>query len=251
MKLISGLVTIAIAADGTKKVPPRHPLQRLKTIKTFFVQYVDEIMTPMKIANSSLKINPEKFKARMINMTVRMENAFNRPTCGYFDSSTQHGGPDPMPNHRENGKPRNRRNTDDDDDEEVNGEDQENNLVVVAACAVAPAWTVHDLRADCCDASAVYYAANTSGCDETAAAAATAAAAGGKFRAKGGKAKKSQWDRLAQDPTLKFKQILTGTRKWAERYIGNCGGQRKQNLIKNRTKSMLNRMLAKLELTQY
>jgi hypothetical protein len=38
-----------------------------------------------------------------------MLSAYNRPTCGFFDESLKHGGPDTNPELRPNGKPRNQR----------------------------------------------------------------------------------------------------------------------------------------------
>ena len=46
----------------------------------------------------------------------QMEAAFNRPTCGYYSGEGKHGGPDPNPEFKENGKPRNRRTADNEDD---------------------------------------------------------------------------------------------------------------------------------------
>jgi len=238
MKLISGLVTIAIAADGTKKVPPRSPTDRLKTLTTFFVNYADEVMTPMKLAKPSLRVNPEKFKARMINLTGRMERAYNRDTCGFFDPSTQHGGPDPNPENRENGKPRNRRDTDTDEENAVvEFESLVGSEVVIAACATAVWDTATDGILDtCCKLKTDFYTDNENSCIMRPKA------------GKGSKGKKTHWERLSNDPKLKFKQMMTGTRKWADRYIGNCSGQRKNNIIKNKTKSILIKMMAKLEL---
>jgi len=237
MKLISGLVTIAIAADGTKKVPPRNPLQRLATLTEFFINYADEVIAPLKAANPSLRVNPEKFVARMVALTGRMERAYNRPTCGYFDPSTTHGGPDPNPGHRENGNPRNRRQAEG-EGEAVTSEDLDNNAVVEAEC-VGAVFTEISFQSDCCKLqTGTFYADNKDECDKLPRA------------GKGGKGKKTHWERLSNDPFLKFKQMMTGTRKWADRYIGNCSGQRKNNIIKNKTKSLLINMMAKLELNQ-
>jgi len=234
MKLISGLVTIAIAADGTKKVPPRNPLQRLATLTEFFINYADEVIAPLKAANPSLRVNPEKFVARMVALTGRMERAYNRPTCGYFDPSTTHGGPDPNPGHRENGNPKNRRDA---EGEAVTSEDLDNKAVVVEACNDKTFIGI-TYQESCCDLKADFYVANKASCDAMPRA------------GKGGKGKKTHWERLSNDPFLKFKQMMTGTRKWADRYIGNCSGQRKNNIIKNKTKSLLINMMAKLELNQ-
>ena len=40
-----------------------------------------------------------------------------------------------------------------------------------------------------------------------------------------------------EDPCQGIKQIMTGFRKWAERYIGGCGGQKKkQHQVKRANK---------------
>jgi hypothetical protein len=39
-------------------------------------------------------------------MTANMLSAYNRPNCGFYDSSLTNGGPDPNPMLRPNGKPR-------------------------------------------------------------------------------------------------------------------------------------------------
>ena len=92
----------------------------------------------------------------------RMLRAFNREKCGYFDATNlPHGGPDPDPHLRPNGKPRNplRKRRSDSDDYE--GED------------------------------------------------------GSLLR----------YDRT--NPLTGIKQITTGYRKWAQRFINECGGQRR------------------------
>ena len=55
------------------------------------------------------------------------------------------------------------------------------------------------------------------------------------------------WDRYnREDPAIGIKQITTGYRKWADRYLSQCGGQRKNAWIKNRMNKWNNKLQAKL-----
>merc|ERR1719383_924378 len=58
--------------------------------------------------------------------------------------------------------------------------------------------------------------------------------------------KKNAYDRLANEPSLKWRQICTGTRKWVQRYINNCGGQRKNNVGVRRVRRLYNTWNEKL-----
>merc|ERR1712212_299450 len=49
-----------------------------------------------------------------------------------------------------------------------------------------------------------------------------------------------------EDPSIGIKQITTGYRKWADRYLSQCGGQRKNAWIKNRMNKWNNKLQAKL-----
>jgi hypothetical protein len=215
MKIIAGLA-IAVAANE-KKVPPRDPMQRLNTLRRFMTNFATEVATP--IAGAGYAGRLEK---RMHNMVDSMGSAYERPTCGYFDSSSKHGGPDPNPNERPNGKPRNRRFAAEDLQEELEAE-----------CANGLANVSDTVANECCLYVDGWSEANEAFCSKG-------------VRAK--KGKKDPWDRLSDDPALKWKQIMTGCRKWAERYIGNCAGQRKKNLIKHRTKRVFAKVNEKLGL---
>jgi len=211
MKLISSLAIALVAADE-KKVPPRHPLNRLNTLRTFITNFADDVIMPA-IDNRKYA---DRFVRQMHGMMDNMENAYNRPNCGYYDPNSKHGGPDPNPDVKPNGKPRARRDAEEDThfDDQQSFEDEcakgwENNNAVV--------------RGECCDGVASYAAANADECASLPA-----------VRRKGNK--KTPWDRLSQDPALKWKQIMTGTRKWADRYINNCSGQRKKQHVSKRTK---------------
>ena len=129
----SGAVLFALASADDKKVPPRHPLQRLERL----TQFTDEIL------DAWFQFLPSKdaWKAKFHNNAERMETNFSRGNqrCGHYDENQlPHGGPAER-----------KRRADDD-----------------------------------------------------------------VFR----------YDR--EDPATGTKQITTGFRKWAERYISACHGQR-------------------------
>jgi len=138
MKLSGLFVTIAAVAhaeDGDRKVPPRHPLQRLNRLVEFAHENLDmwfHFLPSQEVWKTKFQINAE-----------RMERNFNRDNqrCGFYDEhQLPHGGP----------KDRRRRDVD----------------------------FLDDLRYN------------------------------------------------REDPAEGTKQITTGFRKWAERYISTCSGQR-------------------------
>jgi len=232
MKLISGLSVFAFVAAQNKKVPPRNPEQRLGTLSEFFVKFTEEVVAPFTGDGYAGRLN-----TRMQGMTSSMLAAYNRPNCGYFDDSSKHGGPDPNPNVRPNGKPRNRRSTDED------------NAAVVAEQCKNIKWSemTEKLQQDCCDSDHNPDPLFSAGgeCLDGKCDLACQIMEGKRSKGKG-KGKKSHWDRLSNDPQTKWKQIMTGCRKWAERYIGNCGGQRKNKLITNRTKKVYEKVNTKM-----
>jgi hypothetical protein len=218
MKIITGLA-IAVMANE-KKVPPRSPTQRLSTLRRFMSNFANEVAAP--IAGDGYAGRLEK---RMHGMVDSMGRAYERPTCGFYDPNTKHGGPDPNPEIRPNGKPRNRRFAAEDMQEDLEAE-----------CAKGWDGINETLQAECCAYSDSFASANSANCNAIASS------------RSGGRGKKDPWDRLSSDPALKWKQIMTGCRKWAERYIGNCAGQRKNKLIKNRTKRVFGKVNEKLGL---
>lgn len=228
MKLISGLSVALVAAN--KKVPPRTPEQRLGTLSDFFVKFTDEVVTPVAGAKYAGRLN-----GRMQRMTDGMLAAYNRPNCGYFDASSKHGGPDPNPGVRPDGKPRNRRSMDEDNAEIVQQRCDEVN------------WDdmTDELQGECCDPEAALVFSAGGDCDDGKCDLHCARINGSRSKGKG-KGKKTHWERLSNDPQTKWKQIMTGCRKWAERYIGNCGGQRKNKLITNRTKKVYTKVNGKM-----
>ena len=133
-------IIFAVAAAEDKKVPPRHPLQRLERLTQFSEEILNDWFTFLPSKQSWI----EKFA----NNADRMERNFNRGNqrCGHYDENQlPHGGP-----------ARKRRSDDFED----------------------------------------------------------------------------RYDR--EDPVVGIKQITTGYRKWAERYLSQCSGQRDYSFQVNR-----------------
>ena len=130
----SAALLFAVAAAEDKKVPPRHPLQRLARLTEFSAEILNDWFNFLPSQQSWI--------SKFANNAERMERNFNRGNqrCGYYDADNlPHGGPE-----------RKRREDDDLDFDRYNRE----------------------------------------------------------------------------DPSVGIKQITTGYRKWAERYISQCSGQR-------------------------
>ena len=128
----SPALLFAVAAAEDKKVPPRHPLQRLNRLTEFTEEILNDWFTFLPSKDSWVA----KFAAN----AERMERNFNRGNqrCGFYDEDQlPHGGPE-----------RKRRDADDVD----------------------------------------------------------------------------RYNR--EDPSVGVKQLTTGYRKWAERYLSQCSGQR-------------------------
>merc|ERR1711937_1044605 len=85
----SPALLFAVATADDKKVPPRHPLQRL----TRLTEFTQEIM------NDWFNFLPSKdaWIQKFANNAVRMERNFNRGNqrCGFYDEEQlPHGGPE-------------------------------------------------------------------------------------------------------------------------------------------------------------
>ena len=143
----SSAVLFAVAAADDKKVPPRHPLQRLAKLNEFSTEILTQWFSFLPRDRTERWV--EKFSAN----AERMERNFNRGNqrCGFYDQDQlPHGGPEE----------RKRRAADD------------------AAFDV------------------------------------------------------DRYNR--EDPSVGIKQITTGYRKWAARYISQCAGQKNNKYIVNR-----------------
>ena len=74
---------VAAASAQEKKVPPRHPLQRLNKLNTFAAEWCNDNLTA-KQANNWVN--------RFQNNVARFESRFER--CGFYDENQlPHGGP--------------------------------------------------------------------------------------------------------------------------------------------------------------
>jgi len=76
---------LAIASASDKKVPPRHPTQRLARLNEFAQEWCDTNLTEAQAAN---------WKPKFRRNTARFGRRFE--LCGYYDSENlPHGGPKP------------------------------------------------------------------------------------------------------------------------------------------------------------
>jgi len=216
---------VAIAAADDKKVPPRHPLNRLNKLKIFYNRFAEDIVTAQLGEGVATRF-ANRFAVKMCN---NFEDAFNRPNCGYYDSSSKHGGPDPNPEIRENGKPRTRR--DDDEEAEVEADFED----LAAFCAENADNFTDGEAVYCCNLSNDGHTGDADYCS-------------GVNQAAVRSSKGNAYDRLSQVPSLRWRQITTGTRKWVERYINNCGGQRKNKVGTKRVRNIYKKWNEKLNL---
>ena len=75
---------IAIASADEKKVPPRHPLQRLTKLTKFSAEWCNDNLSAKQAAN---------WAAKFERNAGRMERRFE--ICGYYDENNlPHGGPE-------------------------------------------------------------------------------------------------------------------------------------------------------------
>ena len=87
MKL-SVAVLVAAASATEKKVPPRHPLQRLERL----VQFTNELLT----THFSFLPSKDRWIEKVAKNAARMERNFKRGNqrCGFYDETQlPHGGP--------------------------------------------------------------------------------------------------------------------------------------------------------------
>jgi len=207
--------TFALAAAQEKKVPPRHPTQRLKKLGIFYENFFAEMAEKgiMKQGEADRRNN------RAQGFIADMGKAFNRPNCGYYSGEGKHGGPDPNPEiNPTTGKQRNRRTADNEDDLKE---------AAIEWCEeeVADGYNIGGVYTEQSDA-------NKAECCQLDNKFCLGAAP------RSGAANQKAYDRLSDNVQLKWKQITTGTRKWAQRYINNCHGQRKHKLASNRANKM-------------
>merc|ERR1711937_12604 len=144
MKIAAFLAVAAHAQDDDRKVPPRHPLQRLERL----VEFTDELLTDWYGWLPSQEAWKEKFARNAERMRTNFERGNQR--CGFYDETQlPHGGPD------------------------LAGDRKRRDLDIL-----------------------------------------------------------DRYDR--EDPSVGTKQLTTGFRKWAERFLSACSGQRNYQYQVNR-----------------
>ena len=84
MKLAAATIVAVASAQGEKKVPPRHPLQRLNKLNKFAAEWCNANLSEKAAANWEQKFdrNVQRFERRF-------------ELCGFYDDSSEHGGPRP------------------------------------------------------------------------------------------------------------------------------------------------------------
>ena len=88
MKFSPAILVAVASAQDEKKVPPRHPLQRLNRL----VEFTEEIMNDW----FSFLPSQEAWITKFATNAERMERNFNRGNqrCGFYDENNlPHGGP--------------------------------------------------------------------------------------------------------------------------------------------------------------
>merc|ERR1719259_1184965 len=86
MKL-SVATIVAVASAQDKKVPPRHPLQRLNKLNKFAAEWCNANLSEKAAANWEQKFDKN---------VARFERRFE--LCGFYDANSEHGGPRPAEN---------------------------------------------------------------------------------------------------------------------------------------------------------
>ena len=152
MKLFGLFIASAFAQGDEKKVPPKTPMDRLNQLRSH--------ITRMTVDHFDGCNKASQWEDKLTKITNRAEKAYKK-SCGFFDPSLTHGGPE--------GSDRKRREVDD----------------------------------------FVRYS-------ET-------------------------------DGEASINGITSGIRKWAERYISDCGGQRNNNHIINHSKKWQAKLNASFE----
>lgn len=245
MKATIATIVLSCSAEKLKtsrKVPPRHPLNRLARLQKFGFAFNE-----VHFANS------DKVSATIENFTTNMKNSFERDNCGFYDSEMKpHGGPDPNPEVRESGRPRN----------PTNGRrrrDAEANQWMFDACNCQNAAESEDAALSCFDglsdeqygaySDAVFEKSICDDEDESTCDGLDEATCeyNGDAKAVRGKKNGKTNARLSKEPERAVKQITTGLRKWAERYLNNCHGMRKDEVPRKRAKNLYKKWLAKYE----
>lgn len=249
MKVIESVLLGVVLAKRDRKVPPRHPRNRINRLANKLAG--DVINHPSLDWSDKRK---DRVLGNIQSFAASMERRFDSDHCGFFNSSLANGGPDPSPHLRDNGKPRKpvrsrKRRQADGDDENV--EDWRQNTWIKEDSTFMWLYEycfegnfqklkdeefdfVTDTADDLCedgDDECAYFDMGT--CQFRGKQDQMLVRGKGKGRA------------LSSDPKKAWKQVTTGLRKWASRYLNNCHGMRKDKLPVKRAKAMYSRWEAK------
>jgi len=178
MKVSTAILAVSVFAED-KKVPPRHPDQRLNRLNQFAEEWLNDNLSHLPSVDSWIS----KFNTN----ADRMTRSFKRANCGFYDNTLlPHGGPDPSPLLRPGGRPRQRRQADS------------------PSASVLKLDVTSEDDYESPDGTLLRYDKN--------------------------------------NPMTGIKQITTGYRKWAQRFINECHGQRMSKYQITRMASWFNKL---------
>lgn len=252
MKIIESVILGVVVAKRDRKVPPRHPKNRLNRLRN---KLAESVLNHPALVDAW----PEKRRDRVLGnlqaFADKMGSRFDSDNCGFFNSSLANGGPDPMPHHRPNGKPRKevnllRRRRQADESEESDWRlnswvaEDSSFMWLYEYCFDGEDWSnlsdeqfdfITDSADDLCeedDEECAYFDMSTC-----------------QFRGKEDQILvrgNNSGRALSANPQKAWKQVTTGLRKWANRYLNNCHGMRKDKLPAKRARAMYNRWVDKV-----
>lgn len=250
MKLLTGVLLGLVAAKPNRSVPPRHPSNRLNRLRN---KLAPSILEHPNLTWSDKR--KTRVLAKLQEFADKMQDRFDSDNCGYYDSSLKHGGPDPNPEERESGRPRNptnrrRRDTDLVGRYPRDADDWRNSWWIADDTAFGWLYEycfeedhtkldddqfdfVTDTGDDLCETESDCEYFDLDSCQFKNGA--------GEVLVRG----KRGGRKLSDNPQKAWKQVTTGLKKWAQRYLNNCHGMRKNKLPANRAKSMYNRWVNK------
>jgi len=243
--VILALAAAPVSAEKLKtsrKVPPRHPLNRIARLQQFGFAYVEKYYPPVNGGNKG-----QGMKTLIESFTTRMQNSFSRAQCGHYDSNQKpHGGPDPNPEIRfwseknrarnpTNGRKRREANQwmFDTCNCELNGD---SDCYDGLSDNQFEFYSDHTTELFCTDDEV-----DSGECSYLDASDCTWHGDSAIAVRRGNKRK------ISENPQKAIKQITTGIRKWAERYLNNCHGMRKAELPRQRAKNLYKKWLKKWE----
>jgi hypothetical protein len=193
--------------DGNK-INGQHPKRRLQALNKFMCNWADDYMASEK--------KSDRFCERYTAMIHRLDAAFERDQCSYFNPNVKFGGPNPDPNMAgkvaaKNPNAKNptksrrlRRQAEKEDEEDCDIDDDECNEAALDGI-------------DQCDEDDKQKLGSL--CDSS-----------------------KQDARQLSQPNRKLKRYSTGLAKWCERYVSECYGQRVHNHCVERAQKFLEKL---------